>query len=107
MSEKRRYTRLDVKLPVILRHSGRIIPATALNISSGGMYLEVDKSQIINGSPVEVILDLDSVNRDVSMRGQITRVEDMDDQKGIGVQFTNIFSLSHKTVQRYVNENLN
>ncbi len=107
MPEKRRYSRLNVSLPVVLRHGGRIIPATVLNISSGGMYLHVDRSQVVNGRPVEVIFDLDESTRDVAMRGQVTRIEDGGDHKGVGIQFTNLFSLSHKTVQQFVNKNLN
>lgn len=106
MSEKRRYSRISVDLPVILRHGGRIIPATLQNISSGGVYLKVDKTQITTGRPVEIIFDLNDMNRDVSMRGQVTRVEDCDNRSGVGVQFTNLFSLNHRTVQKYVDENL-
>lgn len=107
MLEKRRYGRLAVNLPVILRHGGRLIPATALNISSGGMYIQVDRSQISSSRPVEVIFDLDDADRDISMRGQVIRIEDIEDQKGIGVQFTNLFSLSHKAVNEYVKQHLN
>jgi len=106
MSEKRRYTRISVDLPVILRHGGRLIPATLENISSGGMYLKTDKSRISTDRPVEIIFDLSEADRDVSMRGQITRIVDADDGNGVGIQFTNLFSLSHKAVQKYVNEKL-
>jgi hypothetical protein len=106
MSEKRRYSRISVDLPVILRHGGRIIPATLQNISSGGVYLKTDKSRIATGRPVEIIFDLSDANRDLSMRGQVLRVEDVDDKNGVGVQFTNLFSLSHKAVQKYIDENL-
>lgn len=106
MSEKRRYARISVDLPVILRHGGKLIPATLENISSGGMYLKTDKSQISTDRPVEIIFDLSDANRDVSMRGHITRVEDAEEGNGVGIQFTNLFSLSHRAVQKYVNEKL-
>jgi c-di-GMP-binding flagellar brake protein YcgR len=106
MSEKRRYSRISVDLPVILRHGGKLIPATLENISSGGMYLKTGKTQISTDRPVEIIFDLSESNRDVSMRGQVTRIEDADEGSGVGVQFTNLFSLSHKAVQKYVNEKL-
>jgi c-di-GMP-binding flagellar brake protein YcgR len=107
MFEKRRYIRLPVNMPVILRHGGRIIPATMLNISCGGMYLCVENSTVSSDQPVEIIFDLDENERDISMRGQITHVEDADDGKGVGIQFTNIFSLNHKTIQQFVNRHLN
>ncbi|MFH1829866.1 MAG: PilZ domain-containing protein [Pseudomonadota bacterium] len=107
MLEKRRYGRLSVNMPVILRHRGKFIPATMLNISCGGMYLCVEQSSISNDASVEVIFDLNEKERDVSMRGQITHIEDSNDHTRVGIQFTNIFSLSHKTVQQYVNKHLN
>ncbi|MFA4875006.1 MAG: PilZ domain-containing protein [bacterium] len=107
MLEKRRYGRLPINLPVILRHGGRIIPATALNLSCGGMYLKVEETNIQGDHPVEVIFDLDEEQRDVSMRGQITRIEGSGDSACIGIQFTNLFSLSHKAVQHYVNKHHN
>ncbi len=107
MLEKRRYGRLSVQLPVILRHGGRFIPATMLNISCGGMYLSVEQSSLSKDPSVEVIFDLNEKERDISMRGQITRIDDADDHTGMGIQFTNLFSLSHKTIQQYVNKHLN
>lgn len=106
MSEKRRYSRIPVDLPVILRHGGKLIPATLENLSSGGMYLKTGKTKIATDRTVEIIFDLSESNRDVSMRGHITRIEDTDEGSGVGVQFTNLFSLSHKAIQEYVNEKL-
>ena len=106
MSEKRRNSRISIDLPVILRHGGKLIPATLENLSSGGMYLKTGKTKVSTDRPVEIIFDLSESNRDVSMRGQITRIEDAGEGSGVGVQFTNLFSLSHKAVQKYVNEKL-
>lgn len=106
MPDKRRDGRISIELPVLLRHGGRIIPATVQNISSSGVYLRVDRSSIVRNRPVEIIFDLNDSARDVSMRGQVIRVEDADDHKGVGIQFTNLFSKSHKTVHEYVTEHL-
>ncbi len=100
--EQRRFPRLPVDLPVILRHRGRLIPATALNISCGGLYLDTGTADVSIDAPVEIIFDLEG-NRDLSLRGQITRVEGTTDRSGLGVQFTNVFSMSHKAVQDYCN----
>ena len=108
MQEKRRYERLAVDLPVILRHGGRLIPATALNLSCGGMYLHADHHDIRPDLPVEVIFDLGDDQRDISMRGQILRVDrEGQEPAGLGIRFTNLFSLSHKAVEHYVHQNLN
>ena len=107
MEERRRNTRLHVDLPVILRHGGRIIPATALNMSCGGMFLQVAQPSVGIDQPIEVIFDLSAEQRDVAMRGHITRVEVGDEGARIGVRFTNLFSVSHKAIQQYLHKNLN
>ena len=104
--DKRKFPRFTINLPVILRHKGRLIPATANNLSCGGMFIAVDSVDISVEHPVEVIFDLDD-NKDLSLRGQITRVEFGDNTSGLGVQFTNLFSDSHKAVQKFINSNLN
>ena len=110
MKEKRRHERLEIDLPVILRHAGRLIPATAVNVSCGGMFIQTLHNDLLRDHTVEVIFDLGQEQRDVSMRGQITRVEGEGEGPGgcgIGVQFTNLFSLSHKAIEQYLHKNLN
>jgi c-di-GMP-binding flagellar brake protein YcgR len=107
MEERRRHARVAIDLPVVLRHGGRIIPATALNLSCGGMYLQVDRSNVAGDQPIEVIFDLNEEARDVAMRGTITRIETTEEGARIGVRFTNLFSLNHKAIQQYVHQHLN
>ncbi len=107
MEERRRHQRAEVTFPVLLRHAGRIIPATALNISCGGMFIKADQRDIVADKPVEVIFDLSQDERDVSMRGKITRLEEADDKTGLGMQFTNLFSLSHKAIERFLKGRFN
>ena len=107
MDEKRRHKRLNIALPVILRSGGRIIPATALNLSCGGMYIRADEPGVASEKPVEVIFDLTEDDKDVAMRGNVTRIEDAKGHTGLGIQFTNLFSLSHKAIERYLRNNLN
>lgn len=108
MKEKRRYERLTIDLPVILRHAGRLIPATAVNVSCGGMFIQTMHNDLLRDHTVEVIFDLGQDQRDLSMRGQITRVEEGGPEgSSIGVQFTNLFSLSHKAIEQYLHKNLN
>ena len=107
MLEKRRTRRLDVNLPVILRHRGRLLPATALNMSCGGMCIRAEGSELASEEPVEIIFDLEEGQKDLSVRGRITRVETETDAASIGVQFTNLFSVSHKAIAEYLKKNLN
>jgi len=107
MLEKRRYRRVSMDLPVVLRHKGRLLPATMLNLSCGGMLLKAEGKEIAPEGSVEVIFDLGEYGRDISMRGQVARFEAGDNTANMGVQFTNLFSLSHKAVQEYLRKNLN
>lgn len=107
MLEKRRHQRLSVDLPVTLRYKGRLLPATALNISCGGMFIRAEDRTILNNEQVEIIFDLGEKQKDISMRGKITRVDPSDDSSDVGVQFTNVFSLGHKAILEYLGKNLN
>lgn len=106
MQDKRRHPRFDVNLPVILRCKGAILPAVVLNISYGGMLIKVDAQDIFYEAPVEVIFDLDNEKRDISMRGQIKRVDKIEDASDIGIEFTNYFSTGHKVVREFIGEHL-
>lgn len=106
MQERRRYKRLLVDLPVTLRYKGSLIPATALNVSCGGMCLSTDNPAVNDANNVEVIIDLSAAELDISVRGQIVRVTEGDD-KNIGVQFTNLYSLGHQAIEKFINKRNN
>jgi len=107
MQERRRHPRLDVNLPVILRHRGRLLPATMLNLSVGGAYIRTDDGRVSEDGPVEVIFDIDANTRDISLRGTILRNSPLSDSSGLGIQFTNLFSESHRAVEEFLRRNLN
>lgn len=108
MDEKRRFKRLDVDLPVTLRFAGRLIPATTLNISCGGacLNLESDNIDLSDNNNVEVIIDISQKDRDISIRGEITRIED-GERSRLGVKFTNLYTVGHQTLEEFINKNLN
>lgn len=107
MPEKRRHSRLNVELPIVLRHGGRILPATALNISCSGMCIRSFDGAVANNDPVEVIFDLNSKQRDLALCARIMRVNAAANSSDIGVEFTNVFSESHKAILEYLGKNLN
>ncbi len=108
MKDKRRFKRLNVELPVTLRCGGRLIPATTLNISCGGAFVSLDSENVpaANNPKIEVIIDLSKEERDVSLRGEVTRVEG---EKGsrVGIKFTNLYTVGHQTLEKFINRNLN
>lgn len=104
--EKRRHHRISTNLPVTIRHKGKLFPATALNLSCGGMYLETEGRGLSENSTVEVTFDLDCETRDVSLCGTITRMENAPPTR-IGVQFGNLFSTSHKALREFMRKQLN
>ncbi|GEM_PF-1261833 len=103
-AERRRYGRLDVTLPVTIRYRGRLIPATALNLSCGGMMLD-SESAFEESGRVEVILDLSSIERDVTLRGEVVRSESAHAGARVGIRFTNLFTIGHDAVSRYLRRN--
>jgi len=103
MQERRRFKRLDVNLPVTLRHQGRLIPATALNISCGGICVatDVDELDVSDSGNVEVVIDLAAAELDVSVRGEV--VHSTAKEKGrLGIRFTNLYSVGHKAIEKYI-----
>lgn len=111
MIEKRRYQRLNVTLPVTIRHRGRLIPATMLNLSCGGACIRTADQDLDIDSSVEIIFDLDESSRDVSMRGSVVHIagasERESDSTTAGIRFSNLFSDGHKAIQDYLRKNFN
>ena len=89
-----------------MRHKGVLIPATALNISCGGMCLATDNPEVSDDGDVEVIFDLSSTEVDVSIRGKIVRMDEGSTKK-IGVQFTNLYSVGYKAIEKFCQKNRN
>lgn len=106
MQERRRHKRLLIELPVTLRYKGSLIPATALNVSCGGMCLSTDNPEVNDAKNVEVIIDLSAAELDISVRGQIVRVTE-GNNTNLGIQFTNLYSLGHQAIERFINRRNN
>ena len=100
-NEKRETPRFDVNLPVTLRHNGALIPATTGNISCGGMSLSTGNASVALGGHVEVVVDLTALERDVTLRGTVVRV-DPNDSKQVAIQFVNLLSGGHDSLQRFL-----
>ncbi len=99
--ERRESPRFPVRLPVTLRHNGKLIPATTENMSCGGMSLCAAVSQLTVGGNVEVVVDLTEIERDVTLRGTVVRLDPQDSKK-MGIQFVNLLSGGHDSLQRFL-----
>lgn len=104
-AERRRHDRYDVQLPVTIRYQGRLIPATALNLSCGGMQLDAQSLLLDRDGKVELIFDLSTLERDVAMRAEVSWCEVLDSKSRVGVRFTNLFTVGHEAVTRYIGRN--
>ncbi len=100
--ERRRHGRLEVSLPVTMRYQGRLVPATAMNLSCGGALLDAASAVVCGDRPVELIFDLSAVERDVAIRGQVVRSESVTSKSRVGVRFINLFTSGHETIGRYI-----
>ncbi|MFH1874331.1 MAG: PilZ domain-containing protein [Pseudomonadota bacterium] len=104
--EKRRHKRLDLQIPVTVRCNGKLLPATATNVSVGGMCIKTEAfDDVKKDDLVEVYFDLDEKRRDLSLRGAIARVNGSADHN-IGVQFGNFHSESHKILRQFLHREL-
>lgn len=99
--ERRESPRFPIRLPVTLRHNGKLIPATTENVSCGGMSLSTVVSQVTIGGNVEVVVDLTELERDVTLRGTVVRLDPQDNKK-MGIQFVNLLSGGHNSLQRFL-----
>lgn len=103
-TEKRRHPRLPISRPVTLRHGGRLVPAKLQNVSLGGMRIVAEGQEFRSFStnfPIEIILDLDPSNRDLSFRGRVVRIDDAE-RCELGIQLTASNSPSYRVLQHYL-----
>lgn len=106
MLERRKFQRIDVKLPVVLRCNGKLVPATALNISCGGMCLKVATHGITADTCTEVIFDLSEDVTDISVRGRIVRIEG-GRKRQVGIEFNNLYSMGYNLLEKYIHKHTN
>lgn len=101
MNEKRMHKRYELEVPATLRTNGKLIPASTVDLSRGGICLLADYREEIPEGIVEVIMDLSQEFRDVSLRGYVLRR-----QKGIGqkvaIQFTTSNSKGHSILEKFL-----
>ena len=102
MEERRRHPRLNMNIPLILRSKGKIIPATMTDLSSSGMGIIADFAPIPN-SAVEMIFDISSDTKDVSITGKVTRTEGSNPAK-LGIEFTSPFSPGQQTIKEFLSK---
>ncbi|MBI5299244.1 MAG: PilZ domain-containing protein [Deltaproteobacteria bacterium] len=84
--EKRKHRRFEMELPVTLRTHGKLIPAATLDISLGGICLLTDLQHEIKNGPVEVVVDLNSDLRDISLKGKVLRSQNSIEKK-VAIEF--------------------
>ncbi|PIR25096.1 MAG: hypothetical protein COV43_06990 [Deltaproteobacteria bacterium CG11_big_fil_rev_8_21_14_0_20_42_23] len=103
--ERRRYHRISLSLPVILRYKGKLLPAKMVNLSYGGMGILSSREDFSPGNTVEIIFDLNSSFRDLSLRGNVSHV-DAEDPSCFGIQFSDFLSPSHQVIENFVRAHL-
>jgi c-di-GMP-binding flagellar brake protein YcgR len=86
MTESRRlHERFDVELPVLVVHEGAEVSGTTVNVSLGGMLLQVERP-VPFGANVRIRVELPALKD----RTEIPAVVRWDRDGAIGVQFTGL-----------------
>lgn len=105
MSDKRRHQRFGTEIPAVVRHLGRLIPASIKNVSTGGMFVVTESNDVSSTSPLELIFDLGNSNGELSVMGRIRHLERTDDEAYLGVQFTTPFADGMKGILSFCSSN--
>ena len=103
--EKRRHKRLAMEIPITIRCGGKLIPATSLNFSIGGMLIKSDVLEISKNDQIEILFDLSHEEKDLALRGQVARVAGSPETY-VGIQFSNFNSPSHKTLRQFLHQRI-
>ena len=99
--ERRKFHRHKVNFPITLRFDGRLLEASPVDVSQGGICLQTDyASTSINGS-VEVIIDLNEQWKDIGLMGRVVHTETEAGQT-IGVQFAKSEKENQKILENYL-----
>ncbi|MBF0106677.1 MAG: PilZ domain-containing protein [Deltaproteobacteria bacterium] len=102
--EKRKYTRLDVELPVRLEHNGKEIESTTENISCGGMFLPIFNEAVRADENLTAFISMPEGSRVVKLAAKICRVNTnlQGNVSGVAVQFSGLYDDNHLEIDRYI-----
>ncbi|GEM_PF-1423387 len=109
----RKYWRLAVNLPVLLKPHAhpQKIKGTALNISAGGMLVELPRVVTLElGDSLDISLTLPSVGNlpsvDMQLVGTVTHIAVQEDKGRISIRFVGMFPDDEEKINKFVVYNL-
>lgn len=105
MRDSRRYERVGVSIPATLRQSGRLIPATVLNVSQDGILIKADTSDVTSGAPVEATFNLNNT-KDLSVVCRVRHCERYEDSALLGLQFKTFLSEDCSEIRNFISKKI-
>lgn len=102
--EKRHYQRLQCELPVLLEFEGETVAATSGNVSCGGMYLPLNRTDVAEDTPVIAFINLPDKPRAVRLPARVRRLEkDVgDNPSGLAIEFEGLYDSNRLEIDRFV-----
>ena len=82
---RREHARLELTFDVIVHHSDRELEATCLNISQGGMFLEMPEPLAMD-EQVSIVFRLPDIAQPITAKARVAWSE-REKRKGVGIQF--------------------
>ncbi|MDO8519075.1 MAG: PilZ domain-containing protein [Deltaproteobacteria bacterium] len=108
--EKRNYRRLDVQLDVDLVIEGKQVNAKATNISCGGLFLPIKKTQIKERADIEITLSLPDQRKPVRVVGEVARLQGGSllgqKKEGVAIQFRGLYDDNILAIDRFIKNRL-
>lgn len=105
MKEKRKFKRIPVGFPVKYTIGDRSGVAQAIDVSSGGIFINLKVSpQIGEKVYLSFVLPGTTPKEQIKIIGEVIRVtkDDARDKQGIGVLFVAVPSAAKKTMEEYI-----
>lgn len=101
--EKRHHQRLSINLGVGILINGKKLNVVTENISCGGMYLPVKKTDLENPSKeIEMVLSLPDNEKPVKLIGEIARIDKSTHREGVAIQFKGLYDENRMAIDRFV-----
>jgi len=105
--EKRIFRRVDAQVPVDLNLGDHTLKTTTSNISCGGMFLNIDPSQLPPQHNLDLTIHLPNRSKPVKLSAEVLRSEREQGRSGVAIQFEGLYNDNILEIEKFVKGKLN